>query len=436
MVGVAGAAAFDSTLAGSGALSPEKGSSPSSGRAGASGAASSRRAQRDHEGAGVPRSVSRALTEVVEVVPKALKVLLAGLAALAVILLAAWALAAARARRLGRQRRALLADVGALQGALLPTIPGRIGALDVSAAYRPADGPVAGGDFYDVFPLPDGGVGLVVGDLSGHGRDALAPTAFLRYTLRAHMEAGAELREVLKLTEDAFERAPVGDEPGPSPTAPTLSPGGSAPSPRRFATVLVAVYDPAARTLSYAGAGHPPPIVAGPDARRPITAASAPPLGLGMETGTRQTTISLPRGAVACLYTDGLPEARAAGRMLGDERLAELVEELGPEEGAEELVRRIAAEADVVPDDLAVCLVRPLRPSAAPWVRVEELEVGPGEADAAGRFLDACGLTRDESAAALGQIAATLAHGERALLRVDLTGSRRTVEAFTLTHAA
>jgi serine phosphatase RsbU (regulator of sigma subunit) len=358
-------------------------------------------------------------------VPTPLKALLAGLAALSVILLAAWLLAALRARRLARQRRALLADVGALQGALLPSVPARVGALDVSAAYRPADGPVAGGDFYDVFPVPDGRVGLVVGDLSGHGRDALAPTAFLRYTLRAHMETGLDLRDVLKLTEDAFERSPVGIEPGVP-----------APASRRFATVLVAVYDPAARTLTYAGAGHPPPIVAGPDPRPPVTAASAPPLGLAMETGTRQTTISLPRGALACLYTDGLPEARSAGQMLGDKRLAELVEELGPEDGAEELVGRVTAEADVMPDDLAVCLVRPLRPSEAPWIRIEELEVGPGEADAALRFLDACGVTRHERAAALGQTAARLARGERTLLRVDLTGSQPVVEALAPAVAA
>ncbi len=358
-------------------------------------------------------------------VPKPLKALLGGLAALSVILLAAWLLAALRARRLARQRGALLADVGALQGALLPIVPGRVGALDVSAAYRPADGPVAGGDFYDVFALPDGRVGLVVGDLSGHGRDALAPTAFLRYTLRAHMEAGANLRDVLKLTQEAFERSPVGSEPGVG-----------APAQKRFATVLLAVYDPVARTLAYAGAGHPPPIVSGPDPRPPVTAASAPPLGMAMETGTRQTIISLPRGALACLYTDGLPEARSAGKMLGDERLAQLVGELGPEEGAEELVARIAGEAEVMPDDLAVCVVRPLRPSEAPWVRIEELEVGPGEADAAGRFLDACGLTREASAAALGRIGAVLARGERVLLRVDMTGWHPVVEALPLATAA
>jgi stage II sporulation SpoE-like protein len=447
-----GAAPSNAVAAAGAALStaPTQGAAPDRGRRARSNEGRAR-SRPERGGGGVPRKIGRTLTKAVEVVPESIKALLGALAAISLILLGAWALAATRARRLARQRRALLKDVGALQGALLPAVPARVGALAVSAAYRPADGPVAGGDFYDVFSLPGGRVGMMVGDLSGHGRDALAPTAFLRYTLRAHMEAGTGLRESLKLTEEAFERAPMVREAGrPQPALAGGPPGdaglpgagneaGELPPPsRRFATVMLALYDPAERTLTYAGAGHPPPIVVGPDERPPVTACSAPPLGLGMETGTRETTVSLPRGAVACLYTDGLPEARSAGRMLGDERLAQMVRELGPDDGAEKLVSRVAEEADAVPDDLAVCLVRPARAGAGegPPVRIEQLEVGPGEADAAGRFLDACGVPRAQSVVALGRIAATLAGGERALLRVGLTGERPTVETLAAAQVA
>ena len=72
-------------------------------------------------------------------------------------------LAAGRTRRLERQRERLLEDVGLLQEALLPAIPARLGSLRASVAYRPADGPAAGGDFYDAFALPLGRTAVPAG---------------------------------------------------------------------------------------------------------------------------------------------------------------------------------------------------------------------------------------------------------------------------------
>src|SRR6195256_6222425 len=101
---------------------------------------------------------------------------------LLLLLLAIWfaarsRLAALRAQRLERQRAVLLGDLDSLRAAPVPEIPARLGDLSVSVAYRPADGPAAGGDFYDLFVLEPGKVAIILGDVAGHGRGALMPAA-------------------------------------------------------------------------------------------------------------------------------------------------------------------------------------------------------------------------------------------------------------------
>jgi hypothetical protein len=212
----------------------------------------------------------------------------------------------------------------------------------------------------------------VVGDVAGHGKDALMHTALLRYTLRAYLEADLEPRAALQVAGRALDRG-----------FDTL------------ATVVLAVYDPNARVLRYACAGHPPPVFLGDADHVPVTASSSPPIGAGLPTGLRQTTVCLPADSAVCFFTDGLIEARRGEHLIGRLGLVEMIRELGPGATAAELLDRVADAADRVDDDMAACMFRVVDGVAeSASSRVEELEVRRGEPldVMLRRFLVACGV--------------------------------------------
>ena len=329
------------------------------------------------------------VANLVKDIPPWIKIALAGLAALVVALGAYTVLAAARTRRLERQRSKLMEDIGLLQAALLPTVPGRLGALLTTVAYRPADGPAAGGDFYDAFALSDGRVGLLLGDISGHGRQALAKTTLVRFTVRAHLEAGLSPREALSISGRSLD-------------------GGLSDD---FSTVIAAIHDPVKGTLTYASAGHPTPLVIGPPAHEPVTASSAPPIGAGFPTGQRQTVLPMPEGSTVAVFSDGLIEARIDGETLGRDRLGEWLAELGPEATAKALLDLVVQRADRVPDDLAAVVLHAAPGASAPAARIEQLklDVLDVEGPELEGFLKASGVTRADRAIASRRVAEQLA---------------------------
>jgi hypothetical protein len=354
-------------------------------------------------------TIVRTVTQIVGVIPAVLWLLIGVLGLAALAFAVASRVAARRARRLDRQRKALLEDVGLLQAALLPELPERLGPVATSAAYRPASGPGAGGDFYDVFALPEGLLAVIVGDVSGHGREALPHTTLLRYTLRAYMEAGLSPRESLRAAAPALERQL----------------GGS------FATVVLASWDPRARRLTYACAGHPHPIVTGLDPSASIIAASAPPIGAGSATGSRQTVMTIPGAGTACFYTDGVIEARAGVELYGSDRLAAALSSLraeaaGTAPAAAELLDRVAGETDRRPDDMAACLLELAGDEEEPRILTEELVLDAREASGkrARRFLEAAGVTQPELGACLERARVASAEHGSAVLAIDLGGER------------
>jgi len=378
------------------------------------------RSRRHGSGGGSSSPLARTITKIVGVVPTPIRILIAMLLALALAFGIRSRLTARRARRLERQRGQLLEDVGLLQAALLPVAPARLGPVGTTAAYRPADGPGAGGDFYDVFALADGQLGVIVGDISGHGRQALPQTALVRFTLRAYLEAGLSPRGALQTAGEVLER-----QLGSS-----------------FATVIVATYNPRERLLVYAGAGHPPPIVLGAGAAgtplEAVTVSSAPPLGTGMRTGTRQTIVSVPGRAQICFHTDGLTEARVGTELFGPRRLADALAEIGDDGDATQLLDRVAEQADRRPDDMAACVLRVEGGPTPPRVLFEEIELDRESAASARteRFLRTCGVAPGEAAALMRAAAAAASdtgHVVLELRRVD-GGARVTFQNDNLAY--
>jgi serine phosphatase RsbU (regulator of sigma subunit) len=243
-----------------------------------------------------------------------------------------------RARSLADQREELLSDVGVLQAALLPSVPEALGELEVSVAYRPAQGLAAGGDFFDVFSVAPETTGIIIGDVSGHGRESLIHAALVRYTLRALMGEGHPLPEVLARA-DRYLSGDLGDG---------------------FATVIICRYDHTTAELTWAKAGHEPPIIAGQPEREE---AAATPLGLGLGDTWPQFSRSLAPGERVCLFTDGLTEARRQGDYLGRSHLKALVEQ---GLSAQALVERVQADADDCSDDLAAVVLSRAPAAAVP----------------------------------------------------------------------
>jgi hypothetical protein len=292
------------------------------------------KAEADPEPPGRVERLADEFVDIAKAVPAAILWALAILAALALWLAGSAYWQSRRRAALESQRATLLDDIGVLSSALLPPVPEGLDGLDVTAAYRPADGPGAGGDFYDVFALEDGRVGVLLGDVSGHGRASLRHAALARYTLRTLLSAGLPVGEALARAD----RLLVKD----------LRP--------HFVTVIAALYDLEGGRLTYAKAGHPPPIVLGaphdPDGEVP-----APPIGLGLGEVWPEYHVDLTDGTAVCLFTDGLEDAKVNGARLGRCEVERLLA-AHDVPCAERLLAEVGAAADSVGDDTAAIVLR------------------------------------------------------------------------------
>lgn len=238
---------------------------------------------------------------------------------------------AAQSLRSGSERAAARELQRSLVPAALPVIAG----LEMAARYTPGTA-IVGGDWYDVFTLPSGELGVVMGDVAGQGLRAAVTMGRMRSALRAYaleFNDPAEVLDKLDRKMQHFERGVI-------------------------ATVLYAVFDHELKWARIASAGHWPPVLAAPGCAAALMEIT-PGILIGVDDDPRRqsTRVEIPEGAVLCFYTDGLVERR---HITIETNLGRLCESISP--GTPDMVCAAVMSTlvgrETVRDDIALLALR------------------------------------------------------------------------------
>jgi PAS domain S-box-containing protein len=228
-----------------------------------------------------------------------------------------------------------------LQRGLLPKSLPTVEGIELAAHYEAAGvGAEVGGDWYDAFALPGGRLGIVVGDVAGRSIPAASAMGQLRTVTRtfAMWDRGSH---------------------SPGDVLTNLNRHQLTADERQMFTIVYAVLDPAEQTISWAAAGHLPPLVlASDDSTRYLERGGGL---LGMEDAEYETYREpLLHGEMLFLYTDGLVERRGESLDAGLARLAEAAA-AGPDSPgalAEHVLRAVVPQDERLSDDVTALVAR------------------------------------------------------------------------------
>jgi len=186
-----------------------------------------------------------------------------------------------------------------IQQKLFPVAPLPLPGCDISGASHPAE--ATGGDYFDYVPMSDGSLGIVIGDVSGHGYGPALLMAQTRAYLRAFLLTRSDVREIIAL----LNRALVDD---------TLE--------GRFMTLFFSKFDPATRSLEYVSAGHTTSYLLDADGNvKAELRSTGMPLGVVPDGEFEAAGLALAPGDILVLLTDGIVEAHdAAENLFGRDR--------------------------------------------------------------------------------------------------------------------
>jgi serine phosphatase RsbU (regulator of sigma subunit) len=224
-----------------------------------------------------------------------------------------------------------------LQRSLLPDALPRLRGLDLAVRYLPAtEGADVGGDWYDAFPLEGGRIGLVIGDVVGHNIVSASIMGQVRILLRGYAIDNPDPGRVLERVNTALAQL----------------------RPDVLASVVYAVLDPATGDLSYADAGHPPPLVtAGTGQAEYLDDATGTMLGASTDDSFTTGHRLLQSGERLLFYTDGLIEDRHRDITDGLAILAETLRRCGPGSSAQTCAAADTALLGTAPRCDDVCLL-------------------------------------------------------------------------------
>ena len=203
-------------------------------------------------------------------------------------------------RRDAKQQREF-EDARLIQRGLLPSAMPQTAGLQLASSWQPANG--VGGDCFDVLTFPGGGVGLSIADVAGKGVPAALLMSNLQAAVRAFAQEGALPGAVCTSVNRLLCR--------------NMASG-------RFVTFCYVSLDAAARRLTYANAGHNPPVLLRASGRADLLAPTGTVLGVFADGNYEQGSFPIAEGDRLVLYTDGITEGRnPAGDEFGEERLIE-----------------------------------------------------------------------------------------------------------------
>ena len=232
--------------------------------------------------------------------------------------------------------------IGHIQRNLVPSVHPTLPGYTIASHYTPARR--AGGDYFDFFPRPDGSLGILVADVSGHGPSAAVVMAMLRAIFHTYPKPLPSPINLFTYANRYLGKNIMGDQ---------------------FATAVFVVLDPKDGRLSFSSAGHESPLLLRPDtcSVQPMEVEAGYPLGVVERAEFTMSEAQLDPGAVLLMHTDGITEAFSpSGQIFGKERLIQTVCGHTAEEAAV-LCDSVMAEVrrfsnDVIEDDQTLVVIK------------------------------------------------------------------------------
>jgi sigma-B regulation protein RsbU (phosphoserine phosphatase) len=228
-----------------------------------------------------------------------------------------------------------------IQRQILPRDLPRVEGLEIAARNRPTR--QVGGDYFDLFPLPGGRLAFLVADVSGKGVPAALLVSTVHAVVHLQIDEAKTVSELIARIDRHLQRYAA---------------------TRKFLTVFFGFLEPDSGTLRYVSAGHNPALLQRASGAIEQVKATGVPLGMFPNATWKEEALTVGRGDLLCVYTDGVSEAlNAADEEFGLERLSRLLDPAtAPEAICGAVFDEVEAFAADVPqyDDQTLLLIRRL----------------------------------------------------------------------------